>query len=80
MVDERKINENVETKICKCCGRKLPLSEFGLIYGKYYTNACKDCKALSRDKSNYEKGCDSIFPMIRCILNTNTKKSSVIEF
>ena len=56
MVDERKINENVETKICKCCGRKLPLSEFGLIYGKYYTNACKDCKALSRDKSNYEKG------------------------
>lgn len=56
MANEIKINENVKTKVCKCCGRRLPLSEFGLIYGKHYANACKDCKVLSRDKSNYEKG------------------------
>lgn len=60
MANEIKINENVKTKVCKCCGRELPLSEFTLMYGKNHTNTCKECvnkkQRDSREKSNYEKG------------------------
>lgn len=60
MANEIKINENVKTKVCKCCGRELPLSEFTLMYGKNYTNTCKECvnekQRDSRKKSNYKKG------------------------
>lgn len=60
MANEIKINENVKTKVCKCCGRELPLSEFTLMYGKNHTNTCKECvnrkQRDSRKKSNYKKG------------------------
>ena len=54
------IKNNNETKICKCCGRELPLNEFNFMYGKNYTNTCKECVSKkqqdSRKKANYEKG------------------------
>ena len=56
MANEIKINENVKTKVCKCCGRELPLSEFTLMYGKNYTNTCKECANKKREQTYYEKG------------------------
>lgn len=60
MANEIKISENVKTKVCKCCGRELPLSEFTLMYGKNHTNTCKECvnkkQRDSRKKSNYKRG------------------------
>ena len=45
-----------ETKICKKCGRKLPLSKYNRIYGKNWTTTCKDCVADARMKKCYENG------------------------
>ena len=56
MANEIKINENVKTKVCKCCGRELPLSEFTFIYGKNHTNTCKACVNKKREQTYYEKG------------------------
>lgn len=56
MANEIKINENVKTKVCKCCGRELPLSEFTIMYGKNYTNTCKECANKKREQTYYEKG------------------------
>lgn len=36
------INDNKETKICKRCGRELPLDKFGINNG-YIRSFCKDC-------------------------------------
>lgn len=36
------INDNKETKICKKCGRELPLDKFGINNG-YIGSLCKDC-------------------------------------
>ena len=42
------LKENVETKICKKCGRILPKEKFRLVKGQfsnpYYLNRCKECK------------------------------------
>lgn len=60
MRNDKNIKNNNETKICKCCGRELPLSEFNFMYGKNHTNTCKECvnekQRDSRKKSNYKKG------------------------
>lgn len=41
-------SDNEETKICKKCGRLLPLSEFRLMHGRfynpYYLGHCKECE------------------------------------
>ena len=34
-------DKNKETKICEHCGRKLPVSEFALMYCRNYMNVCK---------------------------------------
>lgn len=56
MSNDKNIKNNNETKICKCCGRELPLSEFNLIYGKNYANNCKECVSKKREQTYYEKG------------------------
>ncbi len=41
--------EDKETKICKKCGRELPLERFRLSSAngvKYYRGACRECEAL----------------------------------
>lgn len=44
------VEKNNETKICKKCGRELPLSKFRLVQGKYYNpyylGQCKECEYL----------------------------------
>lgn len=41
-------SEDKETKICKKCGRELPLERFRLASAngiKYYRGACRECEA-----------------------------------
>lgn len=56
MRNDKNIKNNNETKICKCCGRELPLSEYIFMYGKNYSNTCKQCINKKREQSSYEKG------------------------
>lgn len=46
--------KNNETKICKKCGRELPLSKYSKIYGKAWAVTCKDCVIDTRTKKYYE--------------------------
>lgn len=48
--------KNNETKICKKCGRELPLSKYSKIYGKAWAVTCKDCVIDTRTKKYYENG------------------------
>ena len=41
-----------ETKVCKCCGKELPLSHFGK-RGTGYRNICNDC--LKRESGATDK-------------------------
>lgn len=37
----------METKICKCCGKELPLNHFSkTAFG--YTSVCKECNSMNR--------------------------------
>ena len=44
---------NEETKICKSCGRDLPLDEFVKVYGKSYSNECKKCHGEKRRETKF---------------------------
>ena len=50
LIKRRKMNsEDKETKICKKCGRELPLERFRLASAngiKYYRGSCLECDAL----------------------------------
>lgn len=48
--------KNNETKICKKCGRELPLSKYSKIYGNAWAVTCKDCVIDTRTKKYYENG------------------------
>ena len=49
----RKIKYN-GTKVCKVCGRELPIENYIMIYGKNRLHTCKECTKKSREKSLYE--------------------------
>ena len=49
-------SENRRTKVCKKCGRELPLKKFNKIYGKNWMTTCKECVAAARMKTCYENG------------------------
>lgn len=49
-------NDNIETKVCKTCGRELPISNYKKVYGKNWTNACNECVLEKRLKKCYENG------------------------
>lgn len=52
------INDNKETKICKRCGRELPLDKFRLTSAngiKYYRGSCKACEAMYDKEYNRKK-------------------------
>ena len=42
---------NEKTKVCKSCGKKLPLEEFVKIYRKNYSNICKKCHVKKRQET-----------------------------
>lgn len=42
------------TKVCKVCGRELPIENYIMIYGKNRLHTCKECTKKSREKSLYE--------------------------
>ena len=45
-------SETIQTKICKKCGRILPIEKFRLVKGQfnnpYYQNQCKECEYISQ--------------------------------
>ncbi len=47
-MSSKKVTEYEETKICKKCGRILPIEKFRLVKGQfnnpYYLNQCKECE------------------------------------
>ena len=47
---------NIETKVCKKCGRELPVTKYKKIYGKNWATTCNDCVVASRMKTCYENG------------------------
>ena len=47
-------NNNKETKICKKCGRELPLDKF-IIKQSYIYGVCKDCYNESRREKRYQQ-------------------------
>lgn len=44
-----------ETKVCKCCGKKLPISDFE-VYAKGHRNVCRSCRAKENPSSDKFKG------------------------
>lgn len=48
MRNDKNIKNNNETKICKCCGRELPLSSFAKSGKKYTRKICKSCENKQR--------------------------------
>lgn len=47
-MSSKRVVEHVETKICKKCGRILPVDRFRLVKGQfhnpYYLGQCKECE------------------------------------
>ena len=50
MRNDKNIKNKNETKICKCCGRELPLSSFAKSGKKYTRKICKSCENKQRRK------------------------------
>ena len=48
MYNDKNIKNNNQTKICKCCGRELPLSSFAKSGKKYTRKFCKSCENKQR--------------------------------
>lgn len=48
MYNDKNIKNNNQTKICKCCGRELPLSSFAKSGKKYTRKICKSCENKQR--------------------------------
>ena len=45
----------METKICKVCGRELPVTDFRLSKGGARCSVCNGCVAEKRAQSRYER-------------------------
>lgn len=54
MNNNKNIKSNNETKICKCCGRELPLSSFAKNGKNYIRKICKSCMNKQRREKNAE--------------------------
>ena len=54
MNNDKNIKSNNETKICKCCGRELPLSSFAKNGKNYIRKICKSCMNKQRREKNAE--------------------------
>ena len=48
------ISEDKETKICKKCGRKLPLERFGINHN-YTRSMCKECFNEGMREKRYQQ-------------------------
>ena len=44
-----------KTKICKCCGKRLPISDFE-VYGKGHRSVCRSCRAKENPSSDKFNG------------------------
>lgn len=45
----------METKVCKECGRELPLEQFKKVRGGYHIGICRDCLNLIRKENKQKK-------------------------
>ena len=45
----------METKICKVCGRELPVTSFRKVKGGGYGNTCKECCSEAMKEAAYQR-------------------------
>ena len=83
MYNDKNIKNNNQTKICKCCGRELPLSSFAKSGKKYTRKICKSCenkqRREKREDNRFSNGIEQ-YQMILCIFNVSIRKLIKIEF
>ena len=60
------MNAIKETKKCRECGRDLPLDNFIKIYGKNYSNICKECHSEKAQETNFNNKVLKLPTPIRC--------------
>lgn len=53
------MDDNRQTKRCKECGRELPLDYFIKIYGRNYSNICKECHSKKVQETKFNNKVDS---------------------
>lgn len=45
----------METKICKCCGKELPISEFGIMFNGVVHSICKSCMKVKQSEGHKKR-------------------------
>lgn len=63
MYNDKNIKNNNQTKICKCCGRELPLSSFAKSGKKYTRKICKSCERNQNRIESVAEKCKGSIPM-----------------
>lgn len=45
----------MEKKVCKCCGRELPVSEFGVMFNGAVHGICKSCMKVKQSEGHKKR-------------------------
>lgn len=53
-MEDKKQKKTTETKVCRCCDKKLPVEYFS-VHARGYRSVCNDCRNLAKRGSHLEK-------------------------
>ena len=75
------MDNNVETKVCKVCGKEKPVGEFHSRGGGYYRTTCKVCMVISNNKleENNIWSMEEYHIVIDSLINKKVKNINEIE-